>query len=621
MEESKENIVDKIYKLRKNFVVIGLTGRTGSGCSTVAKLLSTQNPEEFKSEYREVNSDPINNDVRKNRIIYRYILKNWSPFTVIKASDIIFFYALLQNFDDFSRLLAKCSKDANNEGKLSDRDSDRSNEIMNDLKKVKTNFEELSAIAKDCNSFLEKKENKEKCNDISKFLELILKDIPTFRVELGKALEKSKKILSDELQTWGNNIRVYDSIVAPNDRIQSEHAPSCLARKINQFLKLIRDENKNQKKPTHIAIDALRNPYEVLYFRERYSAFYLMSINTTEQIRKQKLFEQGYRNDEINLLDKREGEKKDFKSQYTGLDIDKCIELSDIHITHDGTEYTNNRKLTNQIITYISLMLHPGLVPPSPIERVMQVAYTAKLNSGCLSRQVGAAVTNEAFSIFSIGWNTVAEGQTPCSLRSLSDLVEKEDQTAYSTYEKQDVKFQNYIKKVVACYGKNYVGLKFHNMDVLKGVNLTYCFKDIHNSKHVTGQIENQVHTRSLHAEENAFLQLAKYGSSGIKGGKLFSTACCCELCAKKAYQLGIKEIYYIDSYPGISQKHILECGDNRPEMILFHGAVGRAYVSLYNPFLSLKDEIEEMTGVHVKDIETDKDDKLKYSEDDKSND
>ena len=619
-EEPKENIVDKIYKLRKNFVVIGLTGRTGSGCSTVAKLLSTQNPEEFKSEYREVNSNPINNDVRKNRIIYRYILKNWSPFTAIKASDIIFYYALQQTFDVFSHSLAKCSNDANSEGKFSDSDSERSKEIKNDLQKVKSKFEELSTIAKECDNFLEKDEIKDNRENTSKYLELILKGIPNFRDELGKALEKSKKILSNELQTWGNNIRVYDSIIVPKDRIQSENAPSCLARKINQFLKLIRYDNEIHEKPTLIAIDALRNPYEVLYFRERYSAFYLMSINTTEQIRKQKLFEQGYRNDEITLLDKREGEKKDFKSQYTGLDIDKCIELSDIHITHDGTEYTNNRKLTNQIITYISLMLHPGLVPPSPIERVMQVAYTAKLNSGCLSRQVGAAVTNEAFSIFSIGWNTVAEGQTPCSLRSLSDLVEKEDQTAYSTYEKQDVKFQNYIKRVVACYGAHHVDLKFHDKDILKGVNLTYCFKDIHNSKHVTGQIKNQVHTRSLHAEENAFLQLAKYGSSGIKGGKLFSTACCCELCAKKAYQLGIKEIYYIDSYPGISQKHILECGDNRPEMILFHGAVGRAYVSLYNPFLSLKDEIEEVTGVHVKDIETDKDDQLKYSEDDKSN-
>lgn len=78
-------------------------------------------------------------------------------------------------------------------------------------------------------------------------------------------------------------------------------------------------------------------------------------------------------------------------------------------------------------------MMHPGLVPPSPIERVMQVAYTAKLNSGCLSRQVGAAVTNEAFSVVSIGWNTVAEGQTPCSLRSLSDLVEKKTKRLIAT--------------------------------------------------------------------------------------------------------------------------------------------------------------------------------------------
>lgn len=73
MEEQLNNIVEKIYKLRKNFVIIGLTGRTGSGCSTVAKILQTKNPENLKSEYREVNSAPINNDIRKNRIIYRYI--------------------------------------------------------------------------------------------------------------------------------------------------------------------------------------------------------------------------------------------------------------------------------------------------------------------------------------------------------------------------------------------------------------------------------------------------------------------------------------------------------------------------------------------------------------------
>ena len=94
----------------------------------------------------------------------------------------------------------------------------------------------------------------------------------------------------------------------------------------------------------------------------------------------------------------------------------------------------------------------------------------------------------------------------------------------------------------------------------------------------------------------------------------MFTTASCCELCAKKAYQLGIKEIYYIDAYPGIAQRHILESGpkDNRPEMKLFSGAIGRAYINLYNPLLPLKDEIEERTNVKVKEIRKPKKDSEK---------
>lgn len=237
------------------------------------------------------------------------------------------------------------------------------------------------------------------------------------------------------------------------------------------------------------------------------------------------------------------------------------------------------------------MIKHPGLVSPSPIERLMQIAYTAKLNSGCLSRQVGAAVTDEYFSLKSIGWNTTAEGQTPCTLRCLDDLYAQEDENAFSNHERND---ENFRKAVNTLYSK-------YDKTKLNGLPLVYCFKDIYTSINQK-QKGNQVHTRSLHAEENAFLQLAKYGSMGIKGGKLFTTASPCELCAKKAYQLGIKEIYYIDSYPGISQKHILESGENQPEMILFKGAIGRAYINLYNPLLPQKDEIEMLSGIKVKE-------------------
>lgn len=33
-------VVENIYALRSNFLIIGLTGRTGSGCTTVAEILA-----------------------------------------------------------------------------------------------------------------------------------------------------------------------------------------------------------------------------------------------------------------------------------------------------------------------------------------------------------------------------------------------------------------------------------------------------------------------------------------------------------------------------------------------------------------------------------------------------
>jgi len=230
------------------------------------------------------------------------------------------------------------------------------------------------------------------------------------------------------------------------------------------------------------------------------------------------------------------------------------------------------------------------LIMPSRIERCMQIAHTAKLNSGCLSRQVGAAITDENFSIKAIGWNTAAQGQTPCSLRNVNDLLNHEDKDAFSDYENNDSKFRSLALQV---YGR----VKSPQLLEIKGRNVPYCFKDIRNC--LDGQ-KNQVHTRSLHAEENAFLQLAKYGGQGISGGVLFTTSSPCELCSKKAYQLGIREICFIDPYPGIANQHILSAGPTSPKLSLFSGAIGRAYHQLYEPIMPYKDELELMLGIKM---------------------
>lgn len=408
-------VVDQIYKLRRNFIIIGLTGRTGSGCTTVADVLKTEDVNSLKSNYRDINSGSIDNNVRKNRIVYNFVRQNWNPFTIIKASDVIFYYALQQNFDVFVQCLENADTAPIDQSKITQKDVDQT--FITQLQILKAPYEILKKKVDECEKYLINKEYENNATPIINYKKLILDEIADFRQELEKNLAKTtKKVISKELQVWGNNIRKYNSIITKNKI--DEKSPSCLAHKINQFIKMFRVADKSDNKPTLIVIDALRNPYEILYFRERYAAFYTMSVNTEENVRQQKLFEKGYRVDEIHQIDKVEEGKNDFQKSYQLIDIDKCIELSDIHLTHDGTEISKNRNLINQIFTYISLILHPGLVPPSPLERIMQVAFTAKLNSGCLSRQVGAAVTNKYYSVQAIGWNTVAEGQTPCSLRN-----------------------------------------------------------------------------------------------------------------------------------------------------------------------------------------------------------
>src|SRR6185369_16541999 len=89
------------------------------------------------------------------------------------------------------------------------------------------------------------------------------------------------------------------------------------------------------------------------------------------------------------------GGGKKFYKQY----MRECIEKADIHITHRNEEEADrlNKKITDstspyyswkmQLLKYVSLIEHPGIVTPSPEERCMQLAYTAKYNSGCISRQ------------------------------------------------------------------------------------------------------------------------------------------------------------------------------------------------------------------------------------------
>lgn len=537
--------LNQIYRKNDDFIFIGLTGRTGSGCTTVSKLPSS----EFKEFNESIYTSLRGNEFRKNKILFKSLEKNWIPFITIQVRSVI---TLIFAQEKRSKLKNFLNDFLNNE-----------NEKIDALLLQLTKIRRLSTNVN---------------NSDEKYVSYYSSELPILCNEIREILGNDKFV--ELYQLIGKNIRASGSTVSSEF---SENNFFTLAIKIEEICSNIFTYRKNKGQKTAIVVDALRNPLEALYFQDRYASFYLMAISCAESERIKRLKSLGYTDAGIKLLDKQEGTGQDIDDidYYSTQNIPACLQRSDIYINNSFHESNSDiySSLKKQIIRFVSLMHTPGIVTPSATERCMQIAYTAKLNSGCISRQVGAVVTDENYSIKSIGWNDVPSGQVPCNLRSRFDLINKTDQSAYSEFEKENETFKEHISS------KN----RFFTEIIENGRNPSYCFKSEY--KEIT-QKDNQVHTRALHAEENAFLQIAKHGGMPINGGYLFSTASPCELCAKKSVQLGIKKIYYVDPYPGISKQHIINGGLNRPEMKIFIGAIGRAFHNLYSPVLPYKDEL-----------------------------
>lgn len=277
-------------------------------------------------------------------------------------------------------------------------------------------------------------------------------------------------------------------------------------------------------------------------------------------------------------------------------DIQNSIQNADVLLKHNSGESTGNRESYNRlkynIIKYVSLIMHPGLVPPTNIEKCMQIAFNVKVNSGCISRKVGAVVTDKNYNILSVGWNDVhAKSKVPCIYRSIDDF-KQEAEDKKTDPKKECVTYSDYELDYVGSFYKEMNRYNISEMDkkeIMCGVPSCYCFKTIYN------RIEhknNPIHSRAIHGEAKAFIDSNR---EKAMGGYLFTTSSSCENCTMLANDYGIKKIYYIEKYPGIAMNHVNAMGreEDRAEFILFSGVIWEAYTKLYTPIIPLKDELE----------------------------
>ena len=716
------NNMFQIFDEKEEFIVIGLTGRLGAGCSECAKILCSDYDQIQKNlPWPTPGLHGLRDDEERDlRILARFASSHWQKFDSILGRDIISSF-IIDCFDEFVDEINAANKDQNTNIKeaifiqmnkkmhykasLSPINSiflevirdfenilgisvnsiqtrDDFTKIISDLildnnltpekeTAIANLFYRLYYVYQDQNRFLDRQVLIEECNALmdSVVNNTILKYIDENESNWTKdnyiiVLKKFNEILqgnprsiyytflrfcyckrilrsfSDAIhivlqgkefsrdtytqifQNYGNRIRHHGTILQDDKSIQSGYSNIfSIPRRINRCIKALRHPfNEDHHRPVRIVIDSIKNPFEALYLRNRYSAFTLVAVSTNEHLRRQWLLAKNYTQQELSILDWNEypdlGYKKynfiskelkkesstdvmhkhpnEFayykgcdsirKSSYDNKqyifylqDVGSCIESSDIYISND-VEEEYKHSLTTAIVRNIMLLIFPGLLQPTPIEKCMQIAYVAKLNSGCLSRQVGAVITDDDFNILSLGWNDVPCGDISCSHKNLIDLCEDHDRHAYTKYELESEHFGE-IKQ-------RYVFRPKEIKEVLHGLPLRYCFKNLDNP-----EFKDPMRARAMHAEEKA---LSLCGERA-KGGILFTTSSPCEMCSKNIKNHKISRVYYIEPYPGNTELQYTQSGqnDNRAQHILYAGAVGRAYTQMYGPLMPYKDMLK----------------------------
>lgn len=102
-EELRSQAVEHFFDERKNFIIIGLTGRTGSGCSTISNLLTKS----FHELQPPVPNENGSIEDRQYSIVYKYAKKNWDIFIKIEMKHIILSFILENDLQTLKKYINK----------------------------------------------------------------------------------------------------------------------------------------------------------------------------------------------------------------------------------------------------------------------------------------------------------------------------------------------------------------------------------------------------------------------------------------------------------------------------------------------------------------------------------
>jgi deoxycytidylate deaminase len=341
-------------------------------------------------------------------------------------------------------------------------------------------------------------------------------------------IDQQKKDFSyiEKLQNEGNNIR---------QKFGNDYIAQCIIKKIcetrwSKVKNLPHEEQYKQvREPSRRAtiIDSLKHPDEASLFQMTYGdMFYLFGVLCPRHIRAQRLESKDLtRSEAFRCIERDESENFEYGQQLLKT-IDKC----DFFIRN--TEGDTGR-IQASVERCVELILGDNKQTPTKHEYAMFVAQASALRSGCLSRQVGACIIDDAGNIIATGRNDV-----PAFKGGLCTEDNNNDNRCFARHEttcssnKQQGKILADITSILS--------------EHIQHEAIQEVIKKIQKKTRVGGLIE---FSRAIHAEMDAITTVAREGLTSLKNTTLYCTTYPCHNCARHIVASGIKTVYYIEPY------------------------------------------------------------------------
>ncbi len=314
-------------------------------------------------------------------------------------------------------------------------------------------------------------------------------------------------------------------------KLREKFGSNYLAEKCIEYINQKRGSPSSPPQPRRhfTIIDSLKNPQEVDRLRSVYGDnFWLIGIFAPDHVRERRLKSLGHDDVyavQIMKTDQDEGLKH-------GQLVRDTMQDSDFFVRNGGQ---NSDALKITINRFVDIIFGTAIVTPNVHESSMFAATSSATGSACLSRQVGAVITSISGDIIGRGANDVPKFMG--GLYNVSD--EEKDHRCFkwksNICHNDDRKAKLLDQSVLALKSngtlKNSSDSKA--LDALKGTGLKNLIE----------------FSRSIHAEMEAIISVARSGKSGFVGSTLYSTTFPCHSCARHIVASGIVKVIYIEPY------------------------------------------------------------------------